>query len=81
MNTKAEIREVGKWINDYWDKGHDIITPDVYEDLLKKCDIDAILYMGCKLVKQPKRTFIEMPEKYIAESRIEAAATIYGIDE
>lgn len=81
MNTKKEIREVGKWINDYWDKGHDIITSDVYNELLTRCDMDVILYMGCKLIKQLKREYIEMPEKYITDARIEAAATIYGIDE
>lgn len=82
MNTKEEIREVGRWINQYWDDGHDIITSDVFnKELLTKCDLDPILYMGCKLIKRTNMQYLEMPEKYISDERIESAATIYNKEE
>ena len=78
MNTKEEIMQAGKWIQDYWDAGHDIIPWEVYEkELSHLCDPDPIMYMKCKLVTAPNKKYFEIHQKFISHERIAAAAQIY----
>ena len=79
MDTPRQIRECAKWLQEYWDSGHEIITEEVYtKEPLCNISMDVFLQLGFKHVKQPVRKFYEYPDHGLTPERVEAVVVLCG---
>ena len=81
MNTKKEIHEAADIINECIHKYNEIMPPEEYLRLRGLVDDDMLLYLGCLLVKQPTKTFYELPYKFIEDEKVDAVCLLYASDE